>query len=71
MKVSPDKLKEIDKEIALFEQWFREQGNSPLARYELAMLRAYAYFLRFFKPQQNEPSAQSKSTSSAPKSEDT
>lgn len=70
MKVPPEKLKEIDKEIALFEQWFREQGNSPLARYELAMLRTYACFLRFFK-QQSESPVEAKSTSSDPKSEST
>lgn len=35
---------EVDEDIRLFEEWFKKQGNDPLVRSEIAILKTYAYF---------------------------
>ena len=43
--------KAIDRELKEFEDWFRSIGNSPLSKFELAILKTYiaAVMLEKFK----------------------
>ncbi len=39
--MTPEQLKEIEAELERFEKWFRSLGNSPLSKYEAAIVRTY------------------------------
>jgi hypothetical protein len=36
--------KEVDEEIAKFDQWFQSTGNDPLIRSEAAIIKTFLYF---------------------------
>lgn len=39
--MTPEQLKEIEAELAKFEEWFRSLGNSSLSKYEAAIVKTY------------------------------
>lgn len=49
--MTQEQLKLIENELKKFEEWFRSVGNSPLSKYESAIVKTYiaAVILSKFK----------------------
>jgi len=49
--MTQEQLKLIEDELKKFEEWFRSIGNSPLSKYEAAIVKTYiaAVILEKFK----------------------